>query len=48
MAAKPPGVPDLAGVVENAKPNATITIPAAWIRDLLAYVRVLEVAVPRD
>ena len=48
MAAKPPGVPDLEGVVANAKPHATITIPAAWIRDLLAYVRVLEATIPAE
>jgi hypothetical protein len=36
------GIAGLAGVVANAKPNATVTMPAAWVRDLLAYVREIE------
>jgi hypothetical protein len=38
----PEGIKSLEGVVANAKPNATVTMPASWVRDLLAYVRELE------
>jgi len=40
----PEGIESLEGVVANAKPNATVTMPAAWVRDLLAYVREMEAA----
>jgi hypothetical protein len=39
----PEGIESLEGVVADAKPNATVTMPASWIRELLAYVRELEV-----
>ncbi len=38
----PEGIESLEAVVANAKPNATVTMPAAWVRELLAYVRSLE------
>lgn len=40
---RPDGIESLEGVVV-AKPNATVTMPAEWVRDLLAYVREMEVA----
>jgi hypothetical protein len=39
---RPDGIAELAGVAGAAKPNATLTMPAAWVRDLLAYVEALE------
>lgn len=45
---KPPeGIESLEGVVANAKPNATVTMPAAWVRQLLAYLRRLESSVEK-
>jgi hypothetical protein len=39
---RPAGFDDLEAVVVNAKTHATVTLPAAWVRDLLAYVRRVE------
>jgi hypothetical protein len=39
---RPEGIESLEGVVANAKPNATVTMPASWIRELLAYLCGLE------
>lgn len=38
----PDGIAEVEAVVANAKPNATITLPADWMRKLLEYVRWLE------
>ncbi len=47
MLLPPEGLESLEGVVEAAKPSATVTLPAEWLRRLLAYVRALsEKAVP--
>jgi hypothetical protein len=40
----PNGIADLEAVVANAKPNALITLPAAWVRALLDYVRALQLS----
>lgn len=39
---RPDGIESLEGVVASAKPNATVTMPAEWVRDLLAYVGEME------
>lgn len=44
LSIRPEGIESLEGVVDSAKPNATVTMPAAWMRELLAYVRELEAA----
>jgi hypothetical protein len=40
----PDGLADCEAVVRDAKPNATVTLPAAWVRDLIIYARRLETA----
>lgn len=42
MIARPGGIASLQGVVAGAAPNATVTMPAAWVRDLLAYLEQTE------
>lgn len=43
MKVQPPdGIAELEALVANAKPNATITLPADWMRKLLEYVRWIE------
>jgi hypothetical protein len=39
---RPDGIESLEGVVAAAKPNATVTMPAAWVRNLLLYLREIE------
>ena len=43
MPEPPKGIADLEGVVANAAPDATITLPACWMSDLLAYLHALEI-----
>ena len=42
----PKGMEDLEAVVANASANATVTLPAAWLGALLAYVRWLQAGCP--
>lgn len=47
--AAPEGIGSLEAMVIAAKPNATVTLPAAWLGELLSYVRDLEARLlPRD